>query len=159
MGLDQYLYRETYVKRWSHVNEDKLFTVNVSKGGQPYKYFNPEKVAYVKEEVMYWRKANQIHKWFVDNVQKGVDDCETYYVHYNQLKELVEICETVLADRDKASELLPAQSGFFFGSTEYNEDYFWDLEQTVEKLKPLIEEAEQAESERVWFDLYYRSSW
>ena len=23
----------------------------------------------------YWRKANQIHAWFVDNVQQGNDDC------------------------------------------------------------------------------------
>jgi hypothetical protein len=159
MGLDQYLYRETYVKRWKHETEDKSFTVNVSKGGHPYKYVNPEKVVFVKEEVMYWRKANQIHNWFVKNVQNGEDDCGTHYVHYNQLRELVSLCEQVLENRDKASELLPSQGGFFFGSTEYDEGYYRDLEDTVEMLKPLLKEAEQAESERVWFDLYYMSSW
>ena len=29
-------------------------------------------------EIGYWRKSNQIHKWFVDNIQEGVDNCATY---------------------------------------------------------------------------------
>lgn len=37
---------------------------------------NPEKVKEITEEVGYWRKANAIHGWFVDNVQKGNDDCK-----------------------------------------------------------------------------------
>lgn len=158
MGLDQHLYRETYVKRWEHQGDDN-FLVSVTKNEQPYKYINPEKVAYIREEVMYWRKANQIHKWFVDNVQKGEDDCGTYYVSSEQLRALVETCEAVLADHDKAEELLPSQSGFFFGGTEYDDYYFQDLEQTVETLKPLLEEVEQAETEKVWFDFQYSSSW
>ena len=32
------------------------------------------------ESFGYWRKANQIHKWFVDNVQGGIDDCRPYPV-------------------------------------------------------------------------------
>lgn len=32
---------------------------------------NPEKVEYIEEEFGYWRKANAVHKWFVDNVQNG----------------------------------------------------------------------------------------
>jgi len=31
-------------------------------------------------EAMYWRKANAIHRWFVENVQGGQDDCKPYYV-------------------------------------------------------------------------------
>ena len=27
------------------------------------------------KEVMYWRKANYIHNWFVENIQNGSDDC------------------------------------------------------------------------------------
>jgi hypothetical protein len=159
MGLDQYLYKETYVKRWNHMNEDELFTVNVSKGGNAFEYINPEKVAYIREEVAYWRKSNQIHNWFVENIQNGIDDCGTYDVSHEQLGELVSLCEQVLENRDKAQELLPAQGGFFFGSTEYDEYYFQDLEYTVETLKPLVEEAEKARQERHWMDFTYRSSW
>jgi len=37
----------------------------------------------------YWRKANQIHNWFVDNVQGGDDDCREYGVSIEHLKELL----------------------------------------------------------------------
>jgi hypothetical protein len=50
------------------------------------------------EEAGYWRKANAIHKWFVDNVQGGEDDCEYYEVTKEQLEELLEICEKVKND-------------------------------------------------------------
>ena len=48
------------------------------------------------EKVGYWRKANQVHKWFVDNVQDGDDDCGTYPVTREQLEELLEKCEYIL---------------------------------------------------------------
>ena len=35
-----------------------------------------DRLSYIDEEVGYWRKANAIHKWFVDNVQDGNDDCK-----------------------------------------------------------------------------------
>ena len=48
------------------------------------------------EEVGYWRKANQIHRWFVDNIQDGIDDCGYYEVTKADLKDLLETCKTVL---------------------------------------------------------------
>lgn len=47
-------------------------------------------------EVGYWRKANQIHNWFVNNVQDGVDDCDYYEVSENKLIELLEKCKEVI---------------------------------------------------------------
>lgn len=58
----------------------------------------------VSFEVAYWRKANQIHQWFVDNVQDGKDECKPHYVSIEQLTELRDVCRQVLA----ASELEPA---------------------------------------------------
>lgn len=49
----------------------------------------------LSEEVAYWRKANQIHKWFVDNIQNGEDDCGCYNVSKDQLEELLGICEEI----------------------------------------------------------------
>ena len=46
-----------------------------------------------EHEVMYWRKANAIHKWFVDNVQGGEDDCREYPVSNDQLIELRDTCK------------------------------------------------------------------
>ena len=48
------------------------------------------------DEVLYWRKANAIHKWFVDNVQDGTDDCRYYAVTKEQITELKNICQEVL---------------------------------------------------------------
>lgn len=47
---------------------------------------------------MYWRKANAIHKWFVDNVQHGEDDCKMYEVSANKLVELRDACKEVIAN-------------------------------------------------------------
>ena len=47
-------------------------------------------------EVAYWRKANAIHKWFVDNIQDHQDDCGEYIVPREKLVELLETVEEVL---------------------------------------------------------------
>lgn len=47
-------------------------------------------------EVGYWRKANAIHRWFVENVQDGVDNCNRYEVSKEQLEALLETCNEVL---------------------------------------------------------------
>ena len=49
------------------------------------------------ENVMYWRKANAIHRWFVNNVQGGEDDCEFHFeVTKEVLKKLRDVCKEVL---------------------------------------------------------------
>ena len=50
-------------------------------------------------EVGCWRKANAIHRWFVENVQNDVDDCDQYEVSKEQLEELLDVCIYV---RDKS---------------------------------------------------------
>ena len=47
------------------------------------------------EDVGYWRKANAIHKWFVDNIQDGEDDCGYYEVAPEYLEELLNICKLI----------------------------------------------------------------
>lgn len=51
----------------------------------------------IAEQVGYWRKANHIHDWFVNNIQDGEDDCDYHReVTKADLEELLDICETVL---------------------------------------------------------------
>lgn len=100
MGLDMYLTKRTYVKRWNHTKDEFQFDVRVSRGGKPYKGISPSKISYIIEEVMYWRKANQIHTWFVENVQGGTDECQESYVDREQLDQLIEDIDTVLASLD-----------------------------------------------------------
>jgi hypothetical protein len=83
-------------------------------------------------DVGYWRKANAIHAWFVRNVQDGVDECQTSQVSREHLQTLRDLCQRVLDFRHLANELLPTQSGFFFGSTDYDESFIEDLKSTIE---------------------------
>ena len=52
----------------------------------------------------------------------------------------VERTMNVLEDSSVAEELLPTQSGFFFGSTFYDEWYVEDLKETVEKIKDILKD-------------------
>jgi hypothetical protein len=106
----------------------------------------------VRIEAGYWRKANAIHQWFVDNVQGGEDECKPHYVSREQLIKLKQLCEEVLANRDRAATLLPSASGFFFGSTDYDQYYYDDLETTVQIVNDCLELPE------AW-DFEYCSSW
>ena len=153
MGLDMYLTRKTYVKQWSHQKPEEQFEVTITKGGKPYDSIDISNITNIEEEVGYWRKANQIHRWFVENIQGGVDDCREYSVSKSELETLRNICKEVSNDHSKADELLPAASGFFFGSTEYNEWYFDGVEGTIEMLDKIISETNPNQ------DIYYSSSW
>jgi len=150
MGLDMYLSKKTYVKYWEH-NGDNNYEVTVTKAGKPTN-IDPKKVSYIVEEVGYWRKANQIHNWFVENVQNGIDECQESYVSREQLQSLLDICRIVKIDKDKAPQLLSTQSGFFFGGTEYDEWYYQDIDNTIEIL-------EEALSDENADDFAYRASW
>ena len=92
----------------------------------------------VQFPLMYWRKSNQIHQWFVQNVQGGVDNCQEYSVSLDQLKLLSKTIEPALVSTTVASELLPTSEGFFFGSQEYDQYYFEDLKTTKTQIDKII---------------------
>lgn len=102
MGLDMYAARRLYVKQWGQQKPEEKYSVQITKGGKRVRGIQSERIAYIEEELMYWRKANHIHSWFVENVQNGNDDCKSYYVSENKLNELLLACMEVL----KASELV-----------------------------------------------------
>lgn len=107
----------------------------------------------VRPVVFYWRKANAIHRWFVDHVQDGRDECQHSIVHPEVLLGLVDICEQISADHSK-KELLTPTSGFFFGSTEYDEWFFSDIKETATGLRTNIARIGPKASHYV-----YHSSW
>ena len=111
-------------------------------------------------EIGYWRKANQIHKWFVDNCGNGIDECQDIYVRYNDLVELLNTVQKVLDNHELAKDLLPTCSGCFFGSEEYDEYYFKDLEDTKNIIATCIkflDERKKAD-DNSW-RVIYNASW
>jgi hypothetical protein len=101
MGLDMYLREHHHL---SHYENLKDFN---DKYGE--EYDKAEKILEiigltskvdgsieVVTTVAYWRKANAIHQWFVDNIQDEVDNCESYYVEDSDLRVLMGLCERVI---------------------------------------------------------------
>lgn len=156
MGLDQYLYARKYFSGFSEP-ENCAALMKIANIESSAEHFH----AYLDFVVGYWRKSNQIHNWFVSNVQNGSDDCEKYPVTIEQLKELKNICLNILKIEDpkkrikEASNKLETKSGFFFGSTSYDEDYFEDISRTV----VMIDKIEKGVGKDQDITLYYQSSW
>lgn len=93
MGLDMYLIRKKYVgAKYEHRKVEGEVNINVNGKQLPIDF---NKISNIEEEVGYWRKANQIHNWFVNKCQDGVDDCKEYYVTFERLKELLRLCKEV----------------------------------------------------------------
>lgn len=138
MGLDQYLTARTYVSAVFEKDKellDRLKTALSLKDGE----YSTEFGFGIDIPLMYWRKANQIHAWFVENVQGGEDDCKNYELDTEQLTELRDLCEQVLVNNELAEELLPVLGGFFYGSYEYDGYYFEQIQHTYNELTKIIE--------------------
>jgi hypothetical protein len=191
MGLDMYL-EKCNRKAWGY----KDFDIEDIKQNKPKLYEELKPYIHQRgselfrweslfEEVGYWRKASAIHKWFVDNVQNGEDDCCYHEVTKEQLENLLRICKTVkslselkngwvkngerfengmwcpmfeegqtIVNSEVAAKLLPTQSGFFFGDTDYDQWYMQDIERTIEILTKVLD--------TTYFDVdmvVYCSSW
>ena len=114
MGLDHGLRKRHYVRNWNHMKPEERYEIRVLKGGKPSSNVQADRIEYIEEEVITWRKSNQIHRWFVENVQNGKDDCNDYYVSRDQLTQLLGTCRRVL----DASELAPGQvsNGYTFSA-------------------------------------------
>jgi hypothetical protein len=153
MGLDMYLYAKQYLADYRPEDKEKAEAIQKlfpELAGVKNQFGSA--IKYVVAEVGYWRKANAVHDWFVKNVQKGVDNCGSYYVDRYKLIELRVLCDTVLKNRYDASETLPTASGFFFGGTEYDEWYFDSLVNTIEIIDAALKLPDS-------WDFEYQSSW
>lgn len=154
MRLDMYLTKRTYVQNWYHMAPSEINRVAVKLGGKKHPHIDPKRVSYIIENVMYWRKDNHIHRWFVENVQDGNDDCKEYWVSSDKIKELIDLCQSVIEKKVNPKDSLPTVDGLFFGSAEYDESYYESLRETIAKLTPILEEANRYED----IDLFYSSS-
>lgn len=169
MGLDMFLSVKEYVNRTDGYGPSapkrEEFNRIVADAGLD-KFVNDPRTniygANVSVTAAYWRKANHIHNWFVLNVQRGEDDCKEYYVGVDKLKELISVCAEVLLNKDDkvfCEDLLPTGDGFFFGSTEYGEWYFDDVQYTYDRLKEIVELLESKSANGYFYDVTYQSSW
>lgn len=170
------------MKNWEHMKSKDRHQVLVRKGGVKVENIDTKKINSIIEDVCYWRKANQIHKWFVDNVQGGNDDCKEYYVDTEQLTELLKMIKKVIKasvlvngkvsngqslkdgkwvddfidgqviKNPKVAQKLLPTGSGFFFGNEDYDSYY------LEKLKDTEKELEEALA-KGGGDYYYQSSW
>jgi hypothetical protein len=116
----------------------------------------PNDTVRVRFTVAYWRKANAIHGWFVDNCQDGVDECQiSEDIPGEQLAHLIHLCSEALSS-DHPEHILEPTQGFFFGGYDIDEWYRQDLQNTIDQLTPILKQAATAGG-NVSFN--YHSSW
>ena len=95
-----------------------------------------------------------------DKYDNPIDDCRPIEITVDKLEKLLETCKKVSADHSLAESLLPTKSGFCFGSTAYNEDYFSEIERTIEIIEPVLKFAKhKLEIEDYVWEVYYQASW
>lgn len=155
MGLDMYLTKEVYVgANYEHRNVKG--TIDITSNGVKVP-INFNSLISITEEVAYWRKFNALHNWFVQEVQKGIDDHKIYSVDFSQLELLCNTCietKNTLNTTDKANWntldlLLTPTAGFFFGSTAIDNYFYEELTYTIDVLKNLDKHSHY----------YYSASW
>ena len=129
-----------------------LFRLKCCKTLYSHVFFEKYKIS----EIGYFRKVNFLVKFFED---KGfdVENQTPYKIKIEDIIDLINRCETVLKNHELADKLLPTMSGFFFGSTDYDEDYYDDVKQVFEYCKnnllPIFNELE--EDEYLTFETWY----
>ena len=155
MGLDMYLNKKTYIKRWEHTPKESVYhvTIDREKGHR----IKTERVTFIEEELMYWRKANHIHAFFIDRCgdEGGYHNCREMHVDTETITDLINKLKKVVKAKDDSvsNELLPTAPGFFWGATEYDEYYYEECERTLNELSDLVDSGDAD------CDLYYEASW
>jgi hypothetical protein len=154
MGLDIYYSKckraewkkhEEQLKEYESLPSDEREDVAL----HPDRNFDPE-------EIGYFRKVNFLIPFFDYS-----ENCEYKEITRDELEELERKCAIVSAaipkvnedgekiywDEDiaRAKKLLPTTSGFFFGSTDYDEWYFEDVKQVLDWVIGVLAELQDNE--------------
>ena len=157
-----YLTASKYVGGWEHTDENERLAYRkiLEILGLPDVGCEHSPNMNIEVTVAYWRKANQVHNWFVKNCQGGEDNCQKTYVPREKLQELLDTCCELLRFKDSGDEkevvekTLPPTAGFFFGSIEIDDWYWQDIEDTITQLEKVLGNPELAN-----MSFYYEASW
>lgn len=80
-----------------------------------------------KAGVAFWRKADQLHNWFVTNGKKHVDNSEYQLVCESDLSEILKLCRAALADKSVDPN-----------SSEESARYYEGIKYTIETIEYLL---------------------
>jgi len=146
MGLDMYLFRNIYIgAQYEHREVKGTVDIEIRGKNVP---INLNELSEIVLIGIQWRKAHVIHKWFVDNIQHGDDDCRSYYLEIDDLQQLYDLCCETIKNKAVSNE-----PGFVFGPNEYEDYDFEDVVWTKDQLKEIID------NHNNFYTYTYESSW
>ncbi len=113
------------------------------------------------EEGIYWRKVNCVQNWFCKELHKSNEEtnCKKISVKFSLLEKLKSTILCIISQTNEnlklkfAEEMLPCCSGFFYGSQEYDDNYFNDLYYTLSNLNKLI--MNHKKGNRYYYEAWY----
>ena len=107
-------------------------------------------------QIGYFRKFNALHSYIVKTFADGIDNCQDIYLYKEDVEQIKKILDDVLEanTEEKAKELLPPQSGFFFGGTDYDEYYFEDVKDAADLMQNILDNFDFEN-----YQLVYEASW
>ena len=161
MGLDQYLEARQYISKrdWTGTeptdNADFTIVQPMTMPG----VIDPNGFGGITMEynAAQWRKANAIQRWMNDELAGGdMENCKSYPIDADKLDQLRQDCKAVLEVKRRSTFVaaggrantkmveevaeergLYPMEGYFFGTYDFDEWYFRDLEYTVAVIERL----------------------
>jgi len=123
MGLDMNLYKKHYL-----TDQERTVVEDTLKIKAP---------RFVTSEVAYWRKAFEVHEWFVNNCENEVENCGEAYISKEKLLSLLESCKKILAAKGTQNEQKVAKELLPDPDETYGAWYWEDIEETVKQLSSI----------------------
>lgn len=144
MGLDMYLDREIRGLECTGVDEiqERIDTITQGKGA-------PVEIV-ARQEMAYWRKFNALHAYISRRWGGDEDNCVPIKLDTENLQEILDTLRKakgtahlkngVITNRKAVEEILPTEDGFFWGNTEYAEEYLKQVEYAIEDFERILAE-------------------
>ena len=164
MGLDMYFYaRKTTYKSFSKWgNPERANEVNYPEDLKPFSDYNYDRnfksvQTETSYQIGYFRKFNALHSYIVKTFADGVDNCQEILLCKEDVEQIKKVLDDVLNAHqqvEKAKEILPTQSGFFFGGTDYDEFYFEDVKDAADLMQSFLDNFDFEN-----YQLVYQASW
>lgn len=179
-----YLHKKTYVQNWDHMKPEELTKLTVEGNRtnfiNPKRVdYIQEQVGYWRKAnaIHNWFVINcgegedncQEYRVYDKQLQKLLDTCtkvlKASVLVKGKIKTGDKLTKTgwepivvdgeYIKDSSLANELLPPQSGFFFGGTDYDQYYLDDIKDTIKILKTVLKEIKAGDTA----SYSYEASW
>ena len=105
-------------------------------------------------EIGDWRKFNALQNYMEVNFGEGEEiNCKDIQLTEPDIGTLLVILKKVSADHSLAEKLFPNTTGFFYGSQDYDEYYFEEIDRSINLFEKALEELEDNE---VFYNCWYQ---